>query len=55
MIQWEYDVTEGPHKLEELMEIMDKRGKQGWELVTVIEKIVGGNNYIAIMKRKLNT
>jgi hypothetical protein len=53
MQQWEYDCTEQSYRLVELMEILVGKGKQGWELASVVEerRFNGQIRYRAIFKR----
>lgn len=56
MVQWQYDSTTS-HRIVELVAILDKKGKQGWELVTLIEvKVKTGESrrFMGIMKRPTN-
>lgn len=47
-LQWEYFVT--PLLLHNEAQILNNWGKQGWELVQIIEGPAGGN--VAYLKRK---
>ena len=54
MQKWEYDITE-PHKLEKLIDILDAKGQQGWELVTVLNMVINQKPLcIGILKRPVN-
>ena len=51
MQHWEYDSTE-PYELGKLMDVLDEKGKRGWELVTIIDMTVRNKKvYVAILKR----
>lgn len=55
MQKWEYDRTDKAYRLDELMEILEGKGKMGWELASVIEvkKTNDQIRYIAIFKHPI--
>ena len=61
MPQWEYDYMILKGKLDDIVDIWDEKGLQGWELVTVITRIsktrTGDTKQIdiAIFKRPCTT
>ena len=57
MTHWEYDRTDDSYRLGELMEVLEAKGKQGWELASIIElrKTNQQIKYYAIFKRPIES
>jgi hypothetical protein len=51
MTKWEYKISQHAH-LNWLKEGIRSDGKEGWELITVVES-QGSGNWTAFLKRKL--
>ena len=51
---WEYEIiTLSGSKDDEMIPLLDSKGKQGWELVSVINIVDKKNQYLAFLKRPL--
>lgn len=57
MQNWEYEiVTLSGKKDEDMIPVLEHKGKSGWELVSVVGSLVGGTSvdkYLAFFKRRV--